>query len=1344
MTAVDGSGRVKADGAGSRPTERAGAADRSRRARRFAGTIILLAAVIVVTVILTVIWVRWAHQVAAAEFVDRLKVSACDLAAGLPVETVEPLFAGDGEVPAPSEIQELLDRWRAFLPPGYEVAVLAWRGGGLRIGAVSDEAMATNLLYRLATQRSARDISACLMDGGMARWTTDDGEAWVCVMAPIRDLASGVTIAAAAVSGPEQPLRRFSHQIAGQVARMALLIVAVIGVGVGVLIWREHQPHSVRLRWRHAETVMTAVIGLLAMGAVTRVVEVARERDLRMRFRHAAEGLAGAVRMALREVSTHQASVARFFAGSEDVSEAEFEVFAMPLLRRMPVTALAWAPWVSREGPQGPEATAWARSGRAALAYGDNKAAGETALIAPVMYVVPAETRSVWQGRDLFSEPVISGALHRASGVYATVLTDEIAPPFGAAGPSGRCLLAAVHRPDRGANPPDGWVVSFVNPQRVADAIVGRIAGSEPSLRIEVRELGAPLAHPAHAAMYYPMVWAGRPWVLMCHRAVDDSEPPFWPFAPLRTWGLATVLTLTALVGVMCSREVRLEREVVKRTRELAEREEDLRVTLHSIHDGVIATDAEGRVTLMNPEAERLTGWTSAEAAGRPSAEVFRIVSGATGEPTADPVRQVLETGRAVGLANDTLLIARDGRRIQIADSAAPIRMSEQQKPAGAVLVFRDVSEEYAARQALAESERRYRLLFERMDDGFALHEIIRDEQGRPCDYRFLEINPAFERQTGLRATDLIGRTLREAIPGTEPEWMERYGRVVETGQPDEFEHYHAPTGRYYHVTAFRTDQDRFATLFFDITDRQRALEELQRQRQLLNDIIETVQEGIAVLGLDFTVRFTNSTMRRWYAANLPLEGRKCHDVFHNTTAPCSDCPTVRCIASGRPEFAVVPGLPGSAVEWVELYAYPMRDPVTGQITGVVEFVRDITAQRRAAEEKQRMEARMTEVQRLESLGVLAGGIAHDFNNILMAILGNAELAGQDLPPHSPARVNLTEIAVSARRAAELCRQMLAYAGRGRFIVETFDLNRLVDEMLGLLKTSISKRAVLNVHLEPNIPPIRADPSQIRQVVMNLVINASEAIGDRSGTITVRTGVTQCDRHYLDQAALETELPEGLYVVLEVADTGCGMDRATLSRIFEPFFTTKFTGRGLGLSAVLGILRAHKGGIKVYSEPGKGSLFKVLLPASAEPMKSDSPPVLEIVGSDGGRVLFVDDEESVRTLGARMLERMGFEVTVAADGREALDVFARRPEEWSLVVLDLTMPRMDGEEAYRRLRELRADVPVVLASGYTADELGARFASKGFAGFLQKPFTMVELQRAVLLALRQGGSGCGR
>ncbi|MCX7819505.1 MAG: PAS domain S-box protein [Kiritimatiellae bacterium] len=1305
-----------------------------RWSRRFRWTTAAVLVLLVISVVLSAVWMRWAERVMHDEFRRRLELAARDLAAGLPTERVEEALKdeGGGESASSRVIGDLFDAWRAWLPEGYDVSLMTIRRGRAVVGPASGGEPGRARLEARAADGPSREVLRALVDGGIAEWIDSDGRGWMLAAAPIWDPLTGVPMAATVLSGPAELDWRIARRARWEVLRSAGLLALVLMAGVAVLAWRERQTAAIRLRWRHLETLLTAGFGLLALSGVLRVVTVAQERERQLQLRHTADVVSGAVRMALREVAAHHASLVRFFSGSELVTAEEYAGFATPLLRRMPVSAVLWVPRIAAGEPVAPEAQ---RLSQQAAAVGETVAAPPR-YRAPVQYAVPAERARGWIGRDLADDPVLAAALDRAAREQGLVMSDAITSADAQALPDWRCLIEAVRRPGREDRTPDGWIVSVLQPSAIVNATIGRIAGAGPSLEIELIELPAPKGLTQHA-LRYPLVWGGRSWALMCRQLQPATAAhPFWPARPLQFWGLATVATLTALVGLVCSREVRLEREVLARTRELREREENLRVTLHAIHDGVIATDADGRVTLLNPEAERLTGWSAAEAIGRDCAEVFRIVAGATGEPAPDPVQQALTSGRAVGLANDIVLLARDGRRIRIADSAAPIRLPDHPRPIGVVLVFRDVGADYAAREALAASERRYRQLFEEMDDGFALHEIIRDQAGRPVDYRFLEINPAFERQTGLRAEELLGRTLREALPGTELEWVEIYGRVASTGQTERFEMHHAPTGRTYHVTAYCPEPGRFATLFFDVTDRHRAAMELQRQRQLLHDIIETVQEGIAVLDRDLTVRFTNGTMRRWYEPNLPLEGRKCHVVFHNKGEPCAQCPTIRCLASGRPEGEIVPGLPGSPVEWVELYAYPMRDPVTGEVTGVVEFVRDITARRKAEEEKRRIEARMTEVQRLESLGVLAGGIAHDFNNILMAILGNAELAAQDLPSHSPVRVNLQEIALSARRAAELCRQMLAYAGRGRFVVEIFDLNRLVDEMLGLLRTTISKRAVLNVHLEPNIPPVRADPSQIRQVVMNLVINASEALGDRSGTITVRTGVTRCDRAYLDQAAFETNLPEGLYVLLEVADTGCGMDPATLGRIFEPFFTTKFAGRGLGLSAVLGIVRAHKGGIKVYSEPGKGSLFKVLLPASPAPIVEEPALLPELAGHEGGLVLFVDDEESVRALGGRMLERMGFRVVLAADGREALEMFSNRPKEWVLVVLDLTMPRMDGEETFRRLREVRPDLPVILASGYTADELSARFASKGFAGFLQKPFTIAELQKAAAVALR--------
>jgi PAS domain S-box-containing protein len=397
----------------------------------------------------------------------------------------------------------------------------------------------------------------------------------------------------------------------------------------------------------------------------------------------------------------------------------------------------------------------------------------------------------------------------------------------------------------------------------------------------------------------------------------------------------------------------------------------------------------------------------------------------------------------------------------------------------------------------------------------------------------------------------------------------------------------------------------------------------------------------------------------------------------------------------------------------------------------------DITERKQAEQERLDLEGRLQQSQRLESLGVLAGGIAHDFNNILMSVLGNAELALTGLSASAPARDNLLEITASSRRAADLCRQMLAYSGRGRLVTEAIDLRALIEDMLGLLQSTISKKALLNLNMGKNLPPMRGDVSQLSQVIMNMVINASEAIGERSGVITISTGVTECTGRYLEKTYVDERLTPGLYLTLEVSDTGCGMDKATQEHLFEPFFTTKFTGRGLGLSAVLGIVRGHKGALRLYSELGKGTTFKILFPASETATES-------LARANGatkddwqgvGTILLVDDEETIRTLGVRMLAALGFTVLVAADGREALAVYAEHRDEITLVLLDLTMPHMDGEQTFRELRLMDSGVRVVMSSGYAESDVTARFAGKGLVGFVHKPYSLTELADQLRAAL---------
>jgi PAS domain S-box-containing protein len=466
----------------------------------------------------------------------------------------------------------------------------------------------------------------------------------------------------------------------------------------------------------------------------------------------------------------------------------------------------------------------------------------------------------------------------------------------------------------------------------------------------------------------------------------------------------------------------------------------------------------------------------------------------------------------------------------------------------------------------------------------------------------------------------------------------------------------------------------------------------------------DAIRDGVAVVDAAGRIRRANGGFAALLGLpNAGLVGTLCTLLWGDL--PENKQPFLRAMQSGRRE--------NIELEYGSRRLSVTVDPIiddSGIPAGAVHLVSDVTA-------KRELEEQFRDAQKFETVGALAAGVAHDFNNLLTSIMGNASLILGELPPESGYRDRLRDVVHASHRAADLTRQLLAYSGKARHFMQKVELSGLVRRNRELIEAAIPKKIALRLQLAPDLPFIEADANQVQQIVLNLVNNAAEAIGEEIGTIAIETGLD----------------PEG-GVFLDVADTGCGMDPETRARIFEPFFTTKFTGRGLGLAAVSGIVRGHKAAIRVTSAPNQGSAFHVCFPGEVAVSKGAQPDSAASADSGPYTVLVVDDEEMVRRVAQAALEIRGHKVLMADNGLEAIRVAADHPEI-AIVLLDLTMPVMGGEEAIDRILALRPGVKVIVSTGYGHREATARFGRKNVAGFLQKPYTAKQLADKIAAAL---------
>ncbi len=794
----------------------------------------------------------------------------------------------------------------------------------------------------------------------------------------------------------------------------------------------------------------------------------------------------------------------------------------------------------------------------------------------------------------------------------------------------------------------------------------------------------------------------------------------------------------------------------------LRSRETLFRSTVESIGDGILVVDREGRVTHAN---ERYATMWAVSQELLVERDVLKLREHGAAQ-IVDPEPYIRRTEALYSSDEESFdyIEFKDGRSIERYSSP----LVQDGEIGGRVWCFRDVTERKAAERALQESGERLRLMFETAKDAMF---VIRDGVFVDCNSMALEVFRAERSQIvghppgvlfpptqrdGLDSEELASDLIRSCLEGRPQfaEWVHRRFDGVDFDSEVTLDSFDLAGERYVQA------------IVQDVTERKHA----EEVRDVLFQISQSVNE---CHGLDELLTAIHRQLGRlidttnYYVALYdektdsytfpyhideedeleqlsPIQlKRSLTDYVRRTGKPVlvdeelhrelERTGEVELVGAASPIWLGVPlKVEKRVIGVVVVQSYVEGSLYTQRDLDIMTFVSDNIAlaieRVRGKEQRDLLEAQVQHAQKLESLGVLAGGIAHDFNNLLTGILGNADLGLLDVEPGSSAHGSLSEIRAAAQRAADLSRQMLAYSGKGSFVIEPIDLNDVVREMASLLEVSISKRAALEYDLSDDIPLVVGDATQLRQVIMNLITNASDAVGEADGTISIASGLKHCDDSYLSECYLVQDVPEGDFVSLCISDTGCGMDEDTVQRIFDPFFTTKFTGRGLGLASALGIVRGHGGAVRVESVSGAGTTFEILLPAGEAKASAFERRKRETSSWNGeGVVMVVDDEEAVREVAARMLERAGLEVVKACDGVEAVDYFREHSSEIGCVLLDLTMPRLSGEETLKELRGIRSDVKVVLSSGYSEQEVVGRFEDDGIVGFVQKPYLVSKL-----------------
>lgn len=797
-------------------------------------------------------------------------------------------------------------------------------------------------------------------------------------------------------------------------------------------------------------------------------------------------------------------------------------------------------------------------------------------------------------------------------------------------------------------------------------------------------------------------------------------------------------------------RDVRVTefRDITERKRgeeALRQSEEKLRNIIENSTNAFFSHTTDHYITYLSPQIKKILGYSPKEALRKWTELVSDNPLNATGFETTE---KAIRTGKSQPLY-ELELVAKNGRKVWVEVNESPVVVDG--KTTMIVGALQDISERKLSEAALRKSEERFKGIANNLP-GVVFQFYARSNGEIGLSY------------VSDRSLDILGIDneaddfFTYGISHIAPEYRESFSASIDeaiqkVGRWDFTARYIKPDGEEIFIRGVSQPEPHgngkeivFNGVLLDITEQRRAEEALKESEERFRSMIQNSSDIIVIMNERSIITYETPSVSRVLGYEPGhLIGKTPYDFIHPEDLEPTTTSLLEVYDDSNPGTPTEIRFLKADNSWVHLEAIGRNLMGFPGINGIVITARDITDRKKVENERIEMERRFQHAQKLESLGVLAGGIAHDFNNLLMAILGNLDLSQIDIAADSRSKHFIDQARYAARRAADLTNQMLAYSGKGKFDLKTFDLSELVEEMARLLKASIAKTVTLNLQMGRNMPYMTADPGQIQQIVMNLIVNASEAIGDRPGVVTITTDVKECDEACMEQSRLKEKPPAGLYVFIEVRDTGCGMDEQTQERLFDPFFSTKFTGRGLGMAAVLGIVRGHRGAIIVESNPGQGTAIRVMFPTLITGKKSSDPgksngnmgePEEEQDLPATGTILLVDDEDMVLDLCSAMVERLGYKVITASDGKEAVEVFKKHSDEIDCVILDLTMPRMDGIEAFVGLKSIRSDITVIISSGYSEQEVELRFQGKEPAGFIKKPFELKKLRNELARVLK--------